>query len=202
MCAKNWVWITGCLGQVNPARGHCSVIQVIQRAGEHSTAIKKRQQEKAEEWSCSQTERARGACTKQEKTCRVFCDKGRKNHQDREAGCKAEHVQKRAQQDVYRGLPAAVYGAEHEPWKEKEIAGTEKHAVKALQLRPPGVPFAVAALTLPADADPRFKIHFAATERWSREVWANAYTDGRGFQGKRRVGHPEAQGAHGSRVED
>ncbi len=56
-----------------------------------------------------------------------------------------------------------------------------------MQPRSPGVPFAVAALTLPAAADPRFKIHFSAIERWSREVCANAYADGRGFHGSMRV---------------
>ncbi len=43
------------------------------------------------------------------------------------------------------------------------------------------------ALTLPVAADPRFKIHYAAIERWSREAWANTYADGRDFQGTRRV---------------
>ncbi len=41
-------------------------------------------------------------------------------------------------------LPVASYGAEHEPWTEEEIQTVEKQAVKALQLRSPGVPIAVA----------------------------------------------------------
>ena len=72
-------------------------------------------------------------------------------------------------------LPVALYGAEHEPWREKEVLVIEKQAVKALQLRSPGVPHTVARLTLPAVADPRFRVHFAAVERWSRELWATAY---------------------------
>ena len=84
-------------------------------------------------------------------------------------------------------LPAAVYGAEHEPWKESEVQGIEKQAVKALQLRSLGVPFAVAALTLPAVADAMCKIHFAAIERWSRELWATAYGDKREVCGTRNV---------------
>ncbi len=42
-------------------------------------------------------------------------------------------------------------------------------------------------LALLAVADPRFKVHFSAIERWSREIWANAYADGTGFQVRRRV---------------
>ena len=72
-------------------------------------------------------------------------------------------------------LPVALYGAEHEPWQEGEILALEKQAVQAMQLRAPGVPHSLACLTLPAAADPRFRVHFAAVERWAREVWATAY---------------------------
>ena len=37
-------------------------------------------------------------------------------------------------------LPVALYGAEHEPWAEIEVAGIEKQEVRALRLRAPGVP--------------------------------------------------------------
>ncbi len=67
-------------------------------------------------------------------------------------------------------LPVAVYGAEHEPWAEQGIATVERHAIKALQLRSPGVLYEVAALTFQAAADPRFKIHYVAIERWSAEI--------------------------------
>ncbi len=69
----------------------------------------------------------------------------------------------------------------------KEVLVVEKQAVKALQLRSPGVPHAVARLTLPAVADPRFRVHFAAVERWSRELWATAYGNKRQVHGPRKV---------------
>jgi hypothetical protein len=56
-------------------------------------------------------------------------------------------------------LPVAINGAEHEPWAAQDVATVERHAVTALQLRSPGVPYELAALTLPAVPDPRFKIH-------------------------------------------
>ena len=84
-------------------------------------------------------------------------------------------------------LPVALYGAEHEPWAEAEIASIEKQAVKALQVRSPGVPHALARLMLPAVADPRFRVHFAAVERWSREIWATAYGYAEQVHGVRRV---------------
>ena len=40
---------------------------------------------------------------------------------------------------------------------------------------------------LPAVADPRFRIHFAAIERWSREIWATAYGNNREVYGTRKV---------------
>ncbi len=67
-------------------------------------------------------------------------------------------------------LPVAIYGVEHEPWAEAEIAVIEKQAVKALQVRSPGVPHALARLMLLVVADPMFRVHIAAVERWSREV--------------------------------
>ena len=84
-------------------------------------------------------------------------------------------------------LPVALYEAEHEPWKEREVLTIEKQAVKALQIRSPGVPHAVAMLTSPAVADPRFRVHFAAVERWSREVWATAYGNASQVHGFRSV---------------
>ena len=88
-------------------------------------------------------------------------------------------------------LPVALYGAEHEPWTEAEISSIEKQAVKALQVRSPGVPHALARLMLPAVADPRFRVHFAAVERWSREIWATAYGYAEQVHGFRRV-HKDA----------
>ena len=88
-------------------------------------------------------------------------------------------------------LPVALYGAEHEPWTEAEIVTIEKQAVKALQVRSPGVPHAVARLTLPVVADLRFRVHFAAVERWSREIWATCYVYAEQVHGSRRV-HEDA----------
>ena len=88
-------------------------------------------------------------------------------------------------------LPVALYGAEHEPWTEAEISVIEKQAVKALQVRSPGVPHALARLMLPAVADPRFRVNFAAVERWSREIWATAYGYTEQVHGFRRV-HKDA----------
>ncbi len=88
---------------------------------------------------------------------------------------------------IVGALPAAIYVAEREPWAAKELAILEKHAVSALQLSPPGVPYELVSLTLPAAADPRFKIHFAAIHRWSREARANACADGRAFHGKNKA---------------
>jgi hypothetical protein len=80
-------------------------------------------------------------------------------------------------------LPAAIYGAEHEPWGDKDSNRMVRHAVTALQLRSPGILYVLAELTLPAVADPRFKMLFAAIERWSTEIWENAHADGTGSQG-------------------
>ena len=88
-------------------------------------------------------------------------------------------------------LPVALYGAEHEPWAEAEIARIEKQAVKALQVRTPGVPHVLERLMLPAVADLRFRVHFAAVERWSREIWATAYGYAEQVHGVRRV-HKDA----------
>ena len=63
----------------------------------------------------------------------------------------------------------------------------KKQAVRALQLTSPGVPHVVARLTLPVVADPRFRVHFAALERWSRELWATAYGNKRQVHGTRKV---------------
>jgi hypothetical protein len=84
--------------------------------------------------------------------------------------------------------PVSLYGAEHEPWTGQEVLAIEKQAVRALRLRAPGVPHAIARLMLPeVAADPAFRIHFAAIERWSRELWATAYRQTRNFLGVRRV---------------
>ena len=77
-------------------------------------------------------------------------------------------------------------GAQHEPWSEGEILALEKQAARALQLRSP-VPHVIACLTLPAVADPRFRIHYAAVERWARELWATAYGYDAQVLGHRRV---------------
>ncbi len=85
-------------------------------------------------------------------------------------------------------LPAAIYGAEHEPWAEEDVLVLEKQAVMALGLRAPGVPHKLAAAGIPVTADPRFKVHFAALERWAREVWLRAYGDGSKFlAAKKRI---------------
>ena len=108
-------------------------------------------------------------------------------------------------------LPGALYGAEYDPWSEGEILALEKQAVRALQLRSPGVPHVIACLTLPAVADPRFRIHYAAVERWARELWATAYGYDAQVLGHRRVSkdiltHREIMGVwhkiHNSQAED
>ncbi len=93
----------------------------------------------------------------------------------------------RGRMRIAGALPAAIRGAENKPWSEQGTAGIERQAITALQMRSSGVPFAVGAPTLPAAADPRFKIDFSAIERRSREVRANACANGRGFHGLRRV---------------
>ncbi len=80
-----------------------------------------------------------------------------------------------------------LYGAKHETWKEQEILQLERQAVRALQLRSPGMPHELARLMLPEVADPRFKIHLADIERWAREVRATAYRNERQVLGRRRV---------------
>ena len=82
--------------------------------------------------------------------------------------------------------PVALYGAEHQPWDEKQIQRLENVAVKAHRLNTVGVPTRMTKLLLPVESDMRFRIHFAAVERWSREVWACAFHPDK-FLGAKRV---------------
>ncbi len=109
----------------------------------------------------------------------------------------------RAATTTRRQEPRAVYRKNTKLYKKRQQSERQASASKkqkdecvwqlcdngsqALQLRSPRVPFEIAALTLPAAADPRFKVHFAAVERWSRKICAAACSDGSCFQGTRKV---------------
>ena len=74
-------------------------------------------------------------------------------------------------------IPAAIYGAEHQPWQKDDLRKLQKWALQSAGMDAPAVPLQFAACFLQPKADPVCKVLAAPLLRWHREIW-NAQQEG------------------------
>ena len=68
-------------------------------------------------------------------------------------------------------LPVAAYAADHEPWSPLVLQRLRGAAFAGHGASAPAVPHALSILTVDPMLDAKFRLPFAAAERWARECW-------------------------------
>ena len=68
-------------------------------------------------------------------------------------------------------LLVAAYAAEREPWSPLELRRLRGAALAGHGTSAPAVPHALSILTVGPMLDAKFRLPFAAAERWARECW-------------------------------